>query len=64
MIVNIEKEYSDFIAELWQEYSVHEQILHSTTPNPNDSYDNISDPSNNFLTERLNSIETNIPDQN
>ena len=62
MIVNIEKEYSDFIAELWQEYSAHNQILHPRTPDPNDSYDNISDSSNDFLTEKLNSIETNIPD--
>ncbi|MHC4638880.1 MAG: hypothetical protein ACYTBP_04280 [Planctomycetota bacterium] len=64
MIVNIEKEYSEFIAGLWQEFSSHEQNLESTTPKPNDNYNNISDSSNDFLAEKLNSIETKIPDQN
>ena len=62
MIVNIEKEYSEFIAGLWQNFSSHEQNLQSKTPNPNDSYKNISDPSNDFLAEKLNFIETKIPD--
>ena len=58
MVVDIEQEYSDYISGVWQKFSDTTRDIFKRRRNLESTYDAMSLCSNEFLQEKLQTLET------